>query len=99
MTRNVSAVALGATMLVTTVVLAVVGVRSVTNITNAILQASLKTPDSPAFDALISNFGSLIIPLLFCLATPIALFLMGSIMAFRGELTISYRKSHLPSPI
>lgn len=92
MTKTVSALTLGATLFVSTVVLAVIGLRSVTNVNNAILQAALKAPESPAYDSLIVNWGNLIVPLLFCLITPTVVFLVGSIMAFRGDLTISYRK-------
>lgn len=94
MTKTVSAVTLGAALLTATLTLAVIGLRSVTGVQSAILKAALKAPDSPAIDSLLVSWPNLIMPLAFCIATPIAIFLIGSIMAFRGDLKITYRQPH-----
>lgn len=91
MFKNVSAVGFGAVLSVVTILLAVGSLLSVTKLNNAIVHAALKAPDSPAYDFLLMNRNDLITPLLFCMAPPVAAFLIGSIMAFRGELSISYR--------
>lgn len=94
MTKTVSAIALGAALLVATLILAVIGLQSVTGMQSAILKAALKAPASPAIDALLVSWPNLVTPLAFCIATPIAILLIGSIMAFRGDLKITYRQSH-----
>ncbi|NVL49921.1 hypothetical protein F2S72_09225 [Pseudomonas syringae pv. actinidiae] len=99
MTTKVSAVALGASLLFATVVLAVVSLQSVTSMTHAVFQAAIKAPDSPAYDSLIVSWADLMLPLLLCLTTAVVVFLLGSILAFRGELTISYRKPHQSAPL
>lgn len=94
MTKTVSAISLGSALLVATVVLAVIGLQSVTGVQSAILKAALNAPESPAIDALLVNWPNLVLPVAICIATPIAIFLIGSIMAFRGDLKITYRLPH-----
>nr|WP_192963458.1 hypothetical protein [Pseudomonas fluorescens]CEK42293.1 hypothetical protein PQBR57_0340 [Pseudomonas fluorescens SBW25] len=91
MTKTVSAIALGASLLAATLIFAVIGLQSVTGMQSAILKAALKAPDSPAIDALLVNWPNLVTPLAFCIATPLAILLIGSIMAFRGDLKVIYK--------
>lgn len=89
---RVSAVVLGGALLTLTLILGAVGLRSITSVQHAILQAVLKAPESPYLDKLITSWSDLAVPLSFCLAAPAGLFLIASIMAFRGELTVTYKK-------
>lgn len=89
---RVSAVVLGIALFTLTLILGVVGVRSVTSVQHAILQAVLKAPESPHLDKLIMSWPNLVMPMVFCVAVPTGLFLIASIMAFRGDLVITYRK-------
>lgn len=98
MTKTVSNIALGAALLATTLVLAVLGLRSVTGVQSAITKAFLNAPESPAIDTLLVSWPNLVAPLVFCIAVPIAVLLVGSIMAFRGDLKITYRQPHQGAP-
>ena len=53
MTRKVSAVGFGSTLLIGAVVLAVVGYQSVMGVNSAILQAVLKAPKASGYDQLL----------------------------------------------
>lgn len=89
---RVSAVVLGIVLFMLTLILGVVGVRSVSSVQHAILQAAVKAPESPHLDHLITSWPNLVMPIVFCVAVPTGLFLIASIMAFRGDLAITYRK-------
>ncbi|HDS1721674.1 hypothetical protein NPS53_09190 [Pseudomonas putida] len=91
MTRKVNAVAFGSTLLIGAFVLAVVGYQSVMGVNRAILKAFLKAPKAGGYDLLLAEWGDMLVPLVLCLAAPIAALVVGSIMAFRGDLSISYR--------
>ena len=94
MTRKVNAVAFGSTLLIGAFVLAVVGYQSVMGVNSAILKAFLKAPEAGGYDQLLVEWGDLLLPLVLCLSAPIAVLVVGSIMAFRGDLSISYRAPH-----
>ena len=88
MTRKVSAVGFGSTLLIGAVVLAVVGYQSVMGVNSAILQAVLKAPKASGYDQLLMDWDDMLLPLLLILAAPVAVLVVASIMAFRGDLNI-----------
>lgn len=97
MSRNVSPVALGSSLLLATVVLAIAGYISLMGVNNSIMHAVMRAPDDHGYDQLLLDWSNLILPLLFCLVGPIVVFLFGSMMAYRGDLKISYRAPNQPS--